>query len=79
MVVSSLLPVRGRGPGRRRRIEQVNAWLRSWCHTRGFGFCDHGCTFEKPGLLGADGIRLTKRGKRVFANKLAGLTRRALN
>ena len=40
---------------------------------------DHGSTFEKPGLLGADGVHLTKRGKRVFANKLARLTRRALN
>lgn len=76
---SSILPVRGRGPGRRRRIEQVNAWLRSWCHTQGFGFYDHGSTFEKLGLLGADGIHLTKQGKRVLANKLARLTRRALN
>lgn len=53
VVVSSILPVRGRGPGRRRRIERVNAWLRSWCRTRGFGFYDHGSTFEKPGLLGS--------------------------
>ncbi|XP_052631101.1 uncharacterized protein LOC128136050 [Harpia harpyja] len=48
VVVSSILPVRGRGPGRRRRIEQVNAWLRSWCHAQGFGFYDRGSTFEKP-------------------------------
>lgn len=45
-----------------------------------FAFCGHGATFEKPGLLGAaDGIHLTKWGKRVFANKLAKLTMRALS
>ncbi|XP_052631103.1 LOW QUALITY PROTEIN: uncharacterized protein LOC128136052 [Harpia harpyja] len=57
VVVSSILPVRGRGPGRRRRIEQVNAWLRSWCHAQGFGFYDRGSTFEKPAPVSARSTR----------------------
>lgn len=45
----------------------------------GFGFYNHALSFEKLDLLGADGIHLTKRGKRVFANKLDRLIRKALN
>lgn len=40
VVFSSILPVRGRGSGRRRQIEQVNAWLSSWCQIQGFVFYD---------------------------------------
>lgn len=57
----------------------MNSWLHGWCHTGDFGFYDHGSTFDKPGLLGADRIHLMKWGKRVFANNLARLTKRALN
>lgn len=61
VVFSSILPVRGRRLGRRRRTEQeVNAWLCGWCHAKGFGFYDPSSTFEEAGLLGADGIYLTQ-------------------
>ena len=32
-----------------------------------------------PGLLASDGIHLSQKGKRVFAQELAGLIDRALN
>jgi len=35
-------------------------------------------TCEKPGLLGADGIHLTKWGKSLFASMLARIVSRAL-
>ncbi|MCQ4187457.1 SGNH/GDSL hydrolase family protein [Klebsiella pneumoniae] len=79
VVFSSILPVEGQGPERARRIWQVNSWLREWCYSQGFGYLDHGACFEKPGLLGADGVHLTKRGKSVFGQRLARLVRRALN
>lgn len=37
-------------------LNRVNAWLPACCHTQGFGFYNHGSTFEKLSLLGADGI-----------------------
>jgi len=39
--------------------------------TQSFGFCIHASTFAKPGFLGADGIHLMNRSRRVFTNKLA--------
>lgn len=45
------------------------------CHAQGFGFNDRGSTFEKPCLLGADGIHLSMRSKSSLANKLAQLLR----
>ncbi|XP_067418891.1 uncharacterized protein [Emydura macquarii macquarii] len=79
VVFSSILPVQGKGPGRDRRIVEVNAWLRRWCRREGFGFFDHGMLFQEEGLLGRDGIHLTKTGKSIFADRLANLVRRALN
>lgn len=43
--------------------------------TQSFGFCVHGSTLAKPDFLGADGIHLMNRSRRVFTNKLAGLRR----
>ncbi|XP_068782230.1 uncharacterized protein [Struthio camelus] len=73
VVFSSILPVRGKDRRRSRRIFQVNSWLRRWCWQQGFGFYDHGTLFEDQQLMGRDGIHLTKRGTRVFANRLASL------
>jgi len=32
-----------------------------------------------PGLLAADGVQLSQRGKRILAHELAGFIERALN
>jgi len=45
----------------------------------GFGYLEHGNLFEKPGLLGADGVHLTEKGKSIFSQRLAKLARRSLN
>ncbi|XP_074822485.1 steryl-sulfatase isoform X2 [Natator depressus] len=78
VVFSSILPVEGKGLGRDRRIVEVNEWLRRWCRRKGFGFFDHGMVFQE-GVLGRDGLHLTKRGNSIFASRLANLARRALN
>ncbi|XP_073193149.1 uncharacterized protein [Lepidochelys kempii] len=78
-VFSSILPVEGKGRDRDRRIVEVNEWLRRWCRREGFGFFDHGMVFHEGGVLGRDGLHLTKRGKSIFASRLANLVRRALN
>ena len=41
-------------------------------------FFDDWMAYTAPGLLASDGIRLSQRGKRVFAQELAGLIGRAL-
>ncbi|CAM5108087.1 unnamed protein product [Natator depressus] len=79
VVFSSILPVEGKGQGRDRRIVEVNEWLRRWCRREGFGFFDHGMVFHEGGVLGRDGLHLTKRGKSIFASRMANLVRRALN
>lgn len=79
VVFSSLLPVEGRGPGRERRILEMNNWLRRWCQRERFGFLDHGMRFRDEGLLASDGLHLTRTGKNVFGRRLANLIRRALN
>ncbi|XP_043402448.1 uncharacterized protein LOC122465802 [Chelonia mydas] len=79
VVFSSILPVEGKGLGRDRRIVEVNEWLRRWCQREGFGFFDHGMVFHEGGVLGRDRLHLTKRGKSIFASRLANLVRRALN
>ncbi len=79
VVFSSILPSKGRDLKGSASIWQVNSWLREWCYSQGFGYLDHGACFEKPGLLGADGVHLTKRGKSVLGQRLARLVRRALN
>ncbi|CAM5113691.1 unnamed protein product [Natator depressus] len=79
VVFSSILPMEGKGQGRDRRIVEVNEWLRRWCRREGFGFFDHGMVFHEGGVLGRDGLHLTKRGKSIFVSRLANLVRRALN
>ncbi|KAM7138764.1 uncharacterized protein RBU57_016504 [Macrochelys suwanniensis] len=78
VVFSSILPVKGRGTGRDRCIVEVNAWLRRWCRQEGFGFLNHGMLIQE-GLLGRDGVHLSRRGKTLFGHRLANLVRRALN
>uniref|UniRef100_A0A8D2J4A1 SGNH hydrolase-type esterase domain-containing protein n=1 Tax=Varanus komodoensis TaxID=61221 RepID=A0A8D2J4A1_VARKO len=61
---SSILPVRGFGPGRDRRAPEVNNWLRVWCQKERFGFLDHGTRFLANGLLARDGLHFMRMGKR---------------
>lgn len=44
-----------------------------------WGFFNRGVIYTMPGLLTADGMHLSQRGKRVFAQELEGLTDRTLN
>ena len=43
------------------------------------GYLDYGTHFEKPGLLGADGVHLSEQGRSIFSYWLAQLVKRALN
>ena len=79
MVFSSIPMVTGRGIERTQKAHLLNTWLRGWCQHRNFGFYDHGALYSAPGLLSADGIQLSLRGKRILAQELAGLIDRALN
>uniref|UniRef100_A0A670I570 SGNH hydrolase-type esterase domain-containing protein n=1 Tax=Podarcis muralis TaxID=64176 RepID=A0A670I570_PODMU len=79
IVISSVLPVERRGPGREGKIVEVNNWLRKWCKQERFGFLDHGMQFLEDGLLASDGLHLTTVGRNVFAKNLRNLIRRALN
>ncbi|GAB0209138.1 hypothetical protein GRJ2_003379500 [Grus japonensis] len=79
VIFSSLLPVEGSNGGWNRRTQSINAWLRGWCQCHNFGFFDNGAAYTAPGLMNPDGIHLSQRGKRIFAQELAGLIDRALN
>ncbi|KAF7245806.1 Collagen alpha-1(XVI) chain [Varanus komodoensis] len=76
---SSILPVRGFGPGRDRRASKVNDWLRVRCQKERFGFLDHGTRFLANGLLARDGLHLTRMGKRPFGDALANFVQKTLN
>jgi len=78
VIFSSLLPVTGGDIARKRWTQSVNTWLSGWCHGHNFMFFDDWMAYTAPGLLASDGIRLSQRGKRVFAQELAGLIGRAL-
>ncbi|GAB0179972.1 hypothetical protein GRJ2_000462500 [Grus japonensis] len=71
--------VKGSNVGRNRRTQSINAWLCGWCQRHNFGFFDNGAAYMAPGLMNPDGIHLSQRGKRIFAQELAGLINRALN
>jgi len=79
IVFSSVLPVKMKCLKRASQIWQVNKWLQDWCHSQGFGYLDHGNSFEKPGLLGPDGVHLTAKGKSIFGKRLAKLVKRPSN
>jgi len=77
VIYSSLLPVAGSDVARNRQTQSINTWLRGWCHQHSFGFFDNGMAYTAPALLASNGI--SQRGKRIFAQELAGLIGRALN
>ncbi|KAF7239086.1 Potassium voltage-gated channel subfamily H member 6, partial [Varanus komodoensis] len=76
---SSILLVRGFGPGRDRRVSEVNDWLRVWCQKERFGFLDRGTRFLANGLLARNRLHLTRMGKRSFGDALASFVRKTLN
>ena len=76
---SSVLPLGGWDPERRRRMGQANDWLRGWCLDQGFGYFDLGQSFEKLGMWADDRLQLSKWGTSVLGSKLSGLVTRALN
>lgn len=67
------------GSGRRRRTGQLNDWLHEWHRFEGCGFRDLGCTYNRPQMLTWDRTQLTRRGKNIPDNNLAGLIARALS
>ena len=75
-VFSSVLSVKGKEFESTSQIWQINNWL--WGHSQGFSYLDHGTRFQKPGLLGADGVHLSEKGKTLCAHRLAKLVKRAL-
>ena len=75
-VFSSIVPVKGKEFERASRIWRINQCLRDWCHSQGLGYLDHGTRFEKPGLLGADGVQSVREGE---GHRLAKLVKRTLN
>jgi len=78
-VFSSVLPVEGKGFECASKIGQINKWLQGWCHSQRFRHLGHGNCFEKPGLLRADGVHLSEKGKSMFGHQLAKLVKRDLN
>ncbi|KAF7237249.1 Sarcosine dehydrogenase, mitochondrial [Varanus komodoensis] len=76
---SFVFPVWGFGPGRDRRVAEVNDWLRVWCQKKRFGFHHHGTQFLANGLLARDRLHLTKMGKRSFGDALASFVQKTLN
>ena len=77
VVFASVLPIGGIEADKQTR--HINTWLRDWCNRQNFGFFDHGKIYTTPGLLAPDGMCLSQRGVRIFAQELAGLLDRALN
>ena len=76
-VFSSVLSVGNWDLDKRRRGDTLNEWLCEWCHAQGFGYYGFGCSFEKGGMLTADGSRLTRRATNILGSRLAGLISRA--
>jgi len=71
--------VAGKSTERFRKTHLINRWLRDRCHWWNFGFFDHGKVYLAPDLLATDGVWLSERGKRILAQELAVLIKRALN
>jgi len=42
-------------------------------------FFDHGAIYSAPSMMAADGSSVSLKGKRILAEKLAGLIERSLN
>ena len=73
VIFFSVLPVRGRGAGRGQYIMQINNLVSWLLLSLGFGFNDHGKSFNEYNLLGRDRIHLPRRGRRIFTSRSAAL------
>ncbi|GAB0204069.1 mitochondrial enolase superfamily member 1 [Grus japonensis] len=67
-----LLEVADSNTGKKRRTQSIKTWLHVYCHCHNFGFFNNGMAYMAPGLMNSDGIHLSQRGKRVFAQELVG-------
>lgn len=65
-VFSSVFPVAGINTERNTQTQQMNKWLRGWCHQHGFGFLAAGKVYMTPSHLGPGGKHLSQRRKRIF-------------
>ncbi|XP_010218623.1 PREDICTED: high affinity immunoglobulin alpha and immunoglobulin mu Fc receptor [Tinamus guttatus] len=73
VVFSSILPTRGMDSRRRRRIWQLNNWLRRWTWQQGFGFYDRGSLFDDQQLVGNDDpISSVLHGSRFLTGEVGG-------
>lgn len=79
VILSSILPVRGKRAIRNRFILQINFWLCGWCHHECFGPYDHRKFFNCYSLSGKNGNHLSRRGKEIFGSRVATFMRWALN
>jgi len=65
--------VAGKNTEKVRKTHLINRWLRDRCHWWNFCFFDHGKVYM---LLVTGGVQ---KGKRILAQELVGLIKRALN
>lgn len=79
VIISSNLPVGGKGATRNKHIIHINSWLRDWCGWEGCGFYDNDTFFYDCNLLGRDRNHLSRRDKQIFGSRLANLMRQDLN
>lgn len=79
VIFSSLLPSSSDDVGWNRKIQSLNGWLQDWCYRQGFGFFDNGWFYKTPVQTVSRGKDLSRRGKRMLGQELAGLIWRALN
>lgn len=79
VVFSLVVLVKGKGFERTSQIWRIDKWLQGWYHGQGFGYLNHGTSFEKPHLLWSDGVHLSDEGKSIFGHRLAKLAKNALN
>lgn len=74
VVFSSILSAAGKDTERSRKIHTYMA--ESWYNHKNFGFFfDHKAVYSAPGLMSADGSRLSQRGKQILAQNWQGSLR----
>ena len=76
-MLASVLPIGGIDADK--QTHHINTWLWDWCNQQNFGFINHGKVYATLGLLAPDGMHLSQRGVRIFAQEFAELIDRALN
>ncbi|XP_076867013.1 uncharacterized protein LOC143518418 [Brachyhypopomus gauderio] len=71
VICSGPIPMR-RGDEQYSRLTSLNRWMSKWCSENQVGFIDNWKDFEgKPGLLGRDGVHLTRDGAALLSCSIA--------